>query len=156
MYPSSIENTLSTPAMEPISIRLCGKQQLVVKDGKLIVTKRGNCVFRASTSAVTVSVSKSSNGCLGILSLLSGTMLVGVSIFLMTLPGVIMFIFVTTFWLCLFLGIFLAAGGVFLFSGRKDNLLHVTPDGAPQVTFQVPEAETSKLKQLVECLNANH
>lgn len=155
MFPSSIENTPSATAMEPISIRLCGKQQLVVKDGKLIVTKRGNCVFRASTSAVTVSVSKSSNGCLGILSLLSGTMLIGFSIFLITLPGVIMFIFVTTFWLCLFLGVFLVTGGIFLFSGRKDNLLRITPDGATQVSFLAPDSETEKLKQLVECLNAD-
>lgn len=148
MYPSSIENTLSTPAMEPIYIYLCGKQQLVVKDGKLIVTKRGNCVFRASTSAVTVSVSKSSNGCLGILSLLLGMILIGIpfmtspifAIFLIELPP---------------LGLFLIVGAFILFSGMGNYLLRITPDGAPQVTFQVPEAETSKLKQLVECLNAN-
>lgn len=148
MYPSSIENTLSTPAMEPISIQLCGKQQLVVKDGKLIVTKRGNCVFRASTSAVTVSVSKSSNGCLGILSLLLGMILIGITF--MTSPIFAIFLIELPL-----LGLFLIVGAFILFLRIGNYLLRITPDGAPQVTFQVPEAETSKLKQLVECLNAN-
>lgn len=153
MNTTSIENTPSATAMEPISIRLCGKQQLVVKDGKLIVTKRGNCVFRASTSAVTLSVAKSSNGCLGILSLLLGILFIGISIFLMTSPVAMLFAFEIPF--CLFLGVFLTAGGIFLFSGRKDNLLRITPDGATQVSFLAPDSETEKLKQLVECLNAD-